>query len=383
MSDARPRSRLPPAPRERRPCGFSTRRPRSAATREVSHARSGSSGSTARPSRCFRTRSVTTSTWYSGRDGDGVVRRYVNRARLLVAHVRGRRRALQLRRAALPDPAGSQRADRRIARALALRDLPLLRPARQADRRHVSGRRRAAGDRRRAAGRRRAGALHARARRGPPSHDRRLRPVRRRDLLPESRSCRRAARSAPRSCHTRASIPTNGQASPKPSDCSHRSSYTHLRSVASRAPSHVRGRGCSSLQAEGVPLALRAPAGRRAAAAVRSALERSAIVVDQLNAGWYGGFAVEAMALGKPVVAALDLREHPVSPTRAPARSARGRRLRRDAGRSTEAASHLGRRAAAPRRGGTVVRRALARPAQGRADGDRGVPALARVCRAP
>ena len=29
------------------------------------------------------------------------------------------------------------------------------------------------------------------------------------------------------------------------------------------------------------------------------------IVVDQLNAGWYGLFAIEAMALGKPVVTLL------------------------------------------------------------------------------
>ncbi|MGH3000370.1 MAG: glycosyltransferase, partial [Gaiellaceae bacterium] len=29
------------------------------------------------------------------------------------------------------------------------------------------------------------------------------------------------------------------------------------------------------------------------------------LVVDQLNAGWYGMFAIEAMALGKPVVAFL------------------------------------------------------------------------------
>ena len=29
------------------------------------------------------------------------------------------------------------------------------------------------------------------------------------------------------------------------------------------------------------------------------------IVVDQLNAGWYGVFAIEAMALGKPVVTFL------------------------------------------------------------------------------
>jgi glycosyltransferase involved in cell wall biosynthesis len=33
--------------------------------------------------------------------------------------------------------------------------------------------------------------------------------------------------------------------------------------------------------------------------------EDADIVVDQLNAGWYGLFAVEAMALGKPVVSAL------------------------------------------------------------------------------
>jgi glycosyltransferase involved in cell wall biosynthesis len=30
------------------------------------------------------------------------------------------------------------------------------------------------------------------------------------------------------------------------------------------------------------------------------------IVVDQLNAGWYGLLAIECMALGKPVVAFLD-----------------------------------------------------------------------------
>jgi glycosyltransferase involved in cell wall biosynthesis len=34
----------------------------------------------------------------------------------------------------------------------------------------------------------------------------------------------------------------------------------------------------------------------------RSRFDRADIVVDQLNAGWYGLFAIEAMALGKPVV---------------------------------------------------------------------------------
>jgi Glycosyl transferases group 1 len=37
----------------------------------------------------------------------------------------------------------------------------------------------------------------------------------------------------------------------------------------------------------------------------RRRYEEADIVVDQLNAGWYGLFAVEAMALGKPVVSAL------------------------------------------------------------------------------
>ena len=36
-----------------------------------------------------------------------------------------------------------------------------------------------------------------------------------------------------------------------------------------------------------------------------SATARADIVVDQLNAGWYGLFAIEAMALGKPVVTFL------------------------------------------------------------------------------
>jgi glycosyltransferase involved in cell wall biosynthesis len=37
----------------------------------------------------------------------------------------------------------------------------------------------------------------------------------------------------------------------------------------------------------------------------RRRYERADIIVDQLNAGWYGLFAIEAMALGKPVVGFL------------------------------------------------------------------------------
>jgi glycosyltransferase involved in cell wall biosynthesis len=37
----------------------------------------------------------------------------------------------------------------------------------------------------------------------------------------------------------------------------------------------------------------------------RERYRRADVVVDQLNAGWYGLFAIEAMALGKPVVSFL------------------------------------------------------------------------------
>jgi glycosyltransferase involved in cell wall biosynthesis len=40
--------------------------------------------------------------------------------------------------------------------------------------------------------------------------------------------------------------------------------------------------------------------------AARERYARADIVVDQLNAGWHGVFALEAMALGKPVLARLD-----------------------------------------------------------------------------
>ena len=46
----------------------------------------------------------------------------------------------------------------------------------------------------------------------------------------------------------------------------------------------------------------RGPPPRRGA---RGATRRADIVVDQLNAGWHGVFAIEAMALGKPVVTFL------------------------------------------------------------------------------
>jgi hypothetical protein len=57
-----------------------------------------------------------------------------------------------------------------------------------------------------------------------------------------------------------------------------------------------------ALRADGLDVELVLAEGRSRAEARRE-YERADIVVDQLLAGWYGGVAVEAMALGKPVVA--------------------------------------------------------------------------------
>ena len=55
---------------------------------------------------------------------------------------------------------------------------------------------------------------------------------------------------------------------------------------------------------EGLPVELELVEGLHHDEA-RRRYEAADIVVDQLNAGWYGLFAIEAMALGKPVVTFL------------------------------------------------------------------------------
>ena len=57
-----------------------------------------------------------------------------------------------------------------------------------------------------------------------------------------------------------------------------------------------------TLKAEGIPFRFGLVEGRTQAEA-RAVYEQADLVVDQLEAGWYGGLAVEAMALGVPVVA--------------------------------------------------------------------------------
>jgi len=78
--------------------------------------------------------------------------------------------------------------------------------------------------------------------------------------------------------------------------------------VVAHAPSHRGIKGTEfvlaaveALRAEGLPLRLDLIEG----VSNQEALERVAaadLSVDQLNLGWYGGYAVECMALGRPVV---------------------------------------------------------------------------------
>lgn len=81
--------------------------------------------------------------------------------------------------------------------------------------------------------------------------------------------------------------------------------------VVVHAPSHRAAKGsplvlaaCAALRAEGLRFELRMVENMNHDQA-RRVYEAADIVVDQLYAGWYGGLAVEAMALGKPVVAYL------------------------------------------------------------------------------
>jgi hypothetical protein len=78
------------------------------------------------------------------------------------------------------------------------------------------------------------------------------------------------------------------------------------RPVVLHAPSSRRRKGTEHVVSacEGLDVELDIVEGLRHDEARRH-YERADIVVDQLNAGWYGIFALEAMALGKPVLSYL------------------------------------------------------------------------------
>ena len=77
------------------------------------------------------------------------------------------------------------------------------------------------------------------------------------------------------------------------------------------APSHRGAKGtefvlaaAEALKAEGHAFELRLVEGLSRARALK-AYASADVVIDQLLAGWYGGFGVEAMSLGKPLIAYL------------------------------------------------------------------------------
>ena len=245
-----------------------------------------------------------------GRDGDGALRRYLNRARLLARMRAADVVHFNFGEPLFPVPQGVGGVTEAIARALALRDLPILRrlgkrvvvtfqgdDARQAV---VGGRLVAAVPERytveRDAARRRTIAAFD----GYADGIFFLNPDLA-DVLPARAAFLPYASVDPREWEV---VPEPSAAAP----------------LVVHAPSDRRVKGTEHVEAavarlaeEGVPLELELLEGV-GHAEVRSALERSAIVVDQLNAGWYGGFAVEAMAIGRPVLAALDRRDDPCLP---------------------------------------------------------------------
>ena len=245
-----------------------------------------------------------------GRDGDSPARRYSNRARLLfrmclvdVVH-------FNFGEPLLPIPHEARGATPFVARRLALRDLSLLR---------VLGKRIVVtfqGDDARQAS---VGGLLVKA--VPERYTPELDAARRRTIQAFDRNADAIFFLNP---DLSAVLPDRAvflpYASVDPIEWEVHEESTDGPPLIVHAPSDPRVKGTedivaavAQLRAEGVPLEFELVQGVEREA-VRSMLERSAIVVDQLNAGWYGGLAVEAMALGKPVVAALDQLRLPCVP---------------------------------------------------------------------
>jgi glycosyltransferase involved in cell wall biosynthesis len=245
-----------------------------------------------------------------GRDGDGVARRYANRARLLVRMCTVDVVHFNFGQPLFQVPHGIHGPTAAIARLVALRDLPLL---------HRLGRRIVVtfqGDDARQAtvGGRLVEAV-------PERYTPELDAVRRRTIAAFDRYADAIFFLNPDLADV---LPERASflpyASVDPEEWTVTPEEPDAPPLVVHAPSDPRVKGTehvvaaiARLESEGVPLRFELLHGI-GRPAVRSALERSAIVVDQLNAGWYGGVAVEAMALGKSVLAALDLLGHPCLP---------------------------------------------------------------------
>jgi Glycosyl transferases group 1 len=245
-----------------------------------------------------------------GRDGDGVARRYANRARLFLRMCRVDVVHFNFGEPLFPIPQGIGGPTAAIARLVALRDLPVL---------HRLGKRivvtfQGSDARQAKVGGRLVEAV-------PERYTPELDAARRRTIAAFDRYAHAIFFLNPDLADV---LPARASflpyASVDPGKWTATSEEPGRPPLVVHAPSDPRVKGTehveaaiSRLKAEGVALRFELVHGT-SRADVRSALERSAVVVDQLNAGWYGGLAVEAMALGKPVIAALDLLGHPSLP---------------------------------------------------------------------
>ena len=317
-----------------------------------------------------------------GRDGDGVARRCANRARLFERMCRSTSCTSTSESRCFPFPRESRGPKAVIARRSRSATCPLLHrlgkrivvtfqgdDARQAT---VGGRLVEAVPERYTP------ELDAARRRTIAAFDR----YAARHLLPESRSRRRLARASRRSCPTRASTPMSGQVT---SEDLRRPTARRSRSFRSSSQGH-RGRSSPRsrrLEAEGVPLRFELLHGsqrERCALGARTLRDRRRSAQRRLvrRARRRGDGTRKAGRRGsRPARPSVRSRlssdaSYPLSTPRAETLADR-----------LDAPPHLGRRAPAPRSGGPVVRGAVARPTQGRADGDRGISATSAEWLAP
>jgi glycosyltransferase involved in cell wall biosynthesis len=88
---------------------------------------------------------------------------------------------------------------------------------------------------------------------------------------------------------------------PQPRPANPRPLVVHAPTARTIKGTHHLLAAADALRAEGVEFDLELVEGRTQAEA-RQVYERADILVDQLMLGWYGGLAVESMALGVPVI---------------------------------------------------------------------------------
>ena len=94
---------------------------------------------------------------------------------------------------------------------------------------------------------------------------------------------------------------TRASGAPEPRPANARPLVVHAPTARTIKGTHHLLAAAEALRAEGVEFDLELVEGRTQAEA-RTVYARADLLVDQLMLGWYGGLAVESMALGVPVI---------------------------------------------------------------------------------